>query len=135
MMLIIIIGEYLKEGKAGISFNYVTTPQRVTTFVQKDNKGKMIREYKTASGNISGNVGKSDTVIKIRVVGAGRNHCVCIEDWEQSSCNSSGDGAGDEMSYYHNNHGDLVVMVVLVMVVLMTSSDPEKYYLLQRLLL
>jgi len=64
-------GETLKPGKAGISFIDVAAPRRVEKFVCKDPKGKLTAEYPASE-------------IRVGSVAAGRNHSLCIEDFNQT---------------------------------------------------
>ena len=78
-------GEYLKEGGKGkaLRYAYVTSPRQVTKFIAKDNKGKILEDIDPGT-------------LKIRLVRAGKNHSLCVEDWSspssQNRCFSWGTG-------------------------------------------
>lgn len=57
-------GEHLQEGKRGVQFNFVRSPEQIMQFMSSDGK----------------TVVRADE-IKIRSVHAGKNHCVAVEDW------------------------------------------------------
>jgi alpha-tubulin suppressor-like RCC1 family protein len=57
-------GEHLQEGKRGVQFNFVRSPEQVTHFMSSD--GRTV---------VSGDE------IRIRSVHAGKNHCVAVEEW------------------------------------------------------
>lgn len=65
-------GQYIKDGgKKGSAIQYscVTRPIQIPNFYVKDSHGKILE---TIEANR----------IKIRKVAAGKNHAVCLEDWE-----------------------------------------------------
>jgi len=64
-------GQYIKDGGKGAAVQYSCeyTPKRISKFVSKDNHGKV-------TSTIDG------SVIRIRAVAAGKNHALCLEDWE-----------------------------------------------------
>ena len=53
-----------------MQYEFVHKPQRVDLFVQKDPHGKLVHSYCGAD-------------IAIRKVACGRNHSICVEDWEE----------------------------------------------------
>jgi len=67
-------GEFLKEGKAGMSFAHVSSPAAVRVFVRKDQRGNVVQKVPASE-------------VKVVAVAAGKNHCLCLE---------AGHGAGDE---------------------------------------
>ena len=72
-------GEYLKDsGSKGpaVQYAYVTTPKRVDLFVSKD-----------AHGKVKSQINYNE--IFIRAVAAGKNHVICIEEWENSESSTS----------------------------------------------
>lgn len=74
-------GEFLKDsGSKGpaVQYAHVTTPRKIETFVSKDAHGKV--KYEINCRNI-----------RIRAVAAGKNHAICVEDWEQTPTESSSD--------------------------------------------
>ena len=96
LFIYIYIGEFLKEGKAGISYVYVTTPKLVPIFLQKDNKNKIMNEYSAVSVSTD-----KSKVIKIGSVAAGKNHSICIEDWESQ-------GTEDGVSSSEKREGEIL---------------------------
>jgi alpha-tubulin suppressor-like RCC1 family protein len=65
-------GQYIKDGGKGAAVQYSCeyTPKLVDRFLTKDTHSKI-----TAT--------RSSGQIRIRAVAAGKNHAVCLEDWEQ----------------------------------------------------
>lgn len=62
-------GQFLKEGKAGMSFAHVSSPTAVRVFVRKDQRGNVVQ---TVPAN----------EVKVVAVAAGKNHCLCLEAWQ-----------------------------------------------------
>jgi len=65
-------GEYIKDGGkkgAAIQYNCVTRPRQILTFYAKDSHGKILETIPAER-------------IKMRKVAAGKNHAMCLEDWE-----------------------------------------------------
>ena len=64
-------GQYIKDGGKGAAVQYSCeyVPKRIVKFVTKDNHGKVTATIDGAS-------------IRIRAVAAGKNHALCLEDWE-----------------------------------------------------
>lgn len=65
-------GEYIREGGkkgAAIQYDYVTRPRQLLTFFSKDAHGKVTESIPAER-------------LKIRKVAAGKNHAMCLEDWE-----------------------------------------------------
>mmetsp|Transcript_34363 Transcript_34363/g.47248 ORF Transcript_34363/g.47248 Transcript_34363/m.47248 type:complete len:551 (-) Transcript_34363:52-1704(-) len=72
-------GEYLRDsGQKGsaVQHAYVTTPTRIESFVSKD-----------AHGKIKTNINSNE--IRIRSVAAGKNHAICVEEWDNAACTST----------------------------------------------
>lgn len=70
-------GQYIKDGGkkgAAIQYHFVTRPQQIQNFFSKDAHGK-VTEVITADN------------IRIRKVAAGKNHAMCLEDWENGGQN------------------------------------------------
>ena len=70
-------GEYIKDGGkkgAAIQYNCVTRPRQILTFYSKDSHGKVTETIPADR-------------MKIRKVAAGKNHAVCLEDWEEGHQN------------------------------------------------
>lgn len=73
----------LKDGGKGpaLQYNFICTPRRVQQFYTKDRRG-----------NTTSVVAAAD--IKVRLVAAGKNHSICVEDWESGEKSASdGDGS------------------------------------------
>lgn len=64
-------GQFIKDGGKGAAIQYSCeyTPKRIEKFVNKDAHGKVVSTIE-ASG------------IRIRAVAAGKNHALCVEDWD-----------------------------------------------------
>jgi alpha-tubulin suppressor-like RCC1 family protein len=64
-------GQYIKDGGRGAQIQYscVHTPRRIEQFLTKDNHGKLTATIPA-------------TALVIRAVAAGKNHSVCVEEWE-----------------------------------------------------
>ena len=69
-------GSFIKDGGKGaaMQFKSVFLPRQVEKFVTKDTHGKLVSETPAASVNI-------------RLVAAGKNHSVCVEEWEDGGHN------------------------------------------------
>lgn len=69
-------GQFIREGGRGpaIQFNYITRPQKVTRFFSKETGKKSTIEIPKDS-------------VKVVAVGAGKNHSLCIESWEEGAQN------------------------------------------------
>jgi alpha-tubulin suppressor-like RCC1 family protein len=70
-------GQYIKDGGKGAAVQYSCeyTPKLIDRFLTKDAHNKV-----TAT--------RTSAQIRIRAVAAGKNHAVCLEDWEQSEGDS-----------------------------------------------
>ena len=72
-------GGYIKEGKSGsMQYSCAYRPTMISNFVVKDSHSKVVEMYPADS-------------IKIRLVAAGKSHCVCVEEWENDIDRSSDD--------------------------------------------
>ena len=69
-------GSFIKDGGKGaaMQFKSVFLPRQVEKFVTKDTHGKLVSETPAANVNI-------------RLVAAGKNHSVCVEEWEDGGHN------------------------------------------------
>jgi alpha-tubulin suppressor-like RCC1 family protein len=69
-------GSFIKDGGKGAAVQYrcVTSPRQIEMFVQKDSRGKLEAEIPASQ-------------LCIRAVAAGRNHSMCLEDWEDGRAN------------------------------------------------
>jgi alpha-tubulin suppressor-like RCC1 family protein len=82
-------GKYIKEGARGMQHNFITRPRQVRKFISIDNQSKKVTEL-------------SSDDVKVRSVAAGRNHSVCIEDWDDCS-----KGSGRVFSWGFGGYGRL----------------------------
>lgn len=71
-------GESLQEGKRGLQFDYRTSPVMVKSFSSKDLRG----------GGGARSIPAED--VRVCAVAAGKNHCLCLEDWRTDSEGSEG---------------------------------------------
>ncbi len=71
-------GSFIRDGGRGAAVQYdtISTPKRVELFLQKDSHNRTTHSY----------LGKD---IAIRKVACGRNHSICIEDWEDQSAEAN----------------------------------------------
>lgn len=60
-----------------IRYSCVHYPRQVNRFVRKDSHGKVTSEF-------------TSSAIRIRAVAAGKNHSVCVEDWEEQTAEGAG---------------------------------------------
>mmetsp|Transcript_13778 Transcript_13778/g.13317 ORF Transcript_13778/g.13317 Transcript_13778/m.13317 type:complete len:493 (+) Transcript_13778:92-1570(+) len=69
-------GSFIKDGGKGaaMQFRFVFNPRQVEKFLVKDSHSKITAEIPASDVNI-------------RVVGAGKNHSVCVEEWENEGMN------------------------------------------------
>lgn len=69
-------GSFIKDGGKGaaMQFRCVFLPRQVEKFVTKDSHSKLTAEHNAAD-------------IKIKCVAAGKNHSVCLEEWESNGLN------------------------------------------------
>ena len=69
-------GSFIKDGGKGaaMQFRCIFSPRQVEKFVLKDSHGKMVSEV-------------SASEVNIRLVAAGKNHSVCVEEWENGGSN------------------------------------------------
>jgi alpha-tubulin suppressor-like RCC1 family protein len=69
-------GSFIKDGGKGaaMQFRSVFLPRQVEKFVVKDTHGKLVSEAFAADVNI-------------RLVAAGKNHSICVEEWENNGRN------------------------------------------------
>jgi alpha-tubulin suppressor-like RCC1 family protein len=69
-------GSFIKDGGKGaaMQFRCIFSPRQVEKFVTKDSHGKVTAEIRA-------------TDVKIKLVAAGKNHSVCVEDWEDNGLN------------------------------------------------
>lgn len=66
-------GQFIKDGGKGAALQYSCeyTPKRIEKFLTKDAHGKVTATVEASA-------------IKIRAVAAGKNHALCLEDWQDS---------------------------------------------------
>lgn len=67
-------GEYIKESKKGVQYAFVTKPKQVRVFCAKDSRGKPTGDILAMS-------------VKVRAVAAGKNHAMCMEEWDGEPVN------------------------------------------------
>jgi hypothetical protein len=67
----------MAEAKKGLQYDYVTSPFAIRAYLVKDQRGSVTRSIPADE-------------VKVCAVAAGRNHCLCLEDWREG-----GDGEGE----------------------------------------
>lgn len=69
-------GSFIKDGGKGaaMQFKCIFIPRQVDLFLTKDSHGKTVAEIPASE-------------VIIRVVGTGKNHSVCVEDWDNNGLN------------------------------------------------
>lgn len=69
-------GSFIKDGGKGaaMQFRSIFVPRQIERFIVKDSHGKLVSETPAADVNI-------------RLVAAGKNHSICVEEWENGGRN------------------------------------------------
>lgn len=61
-------GEFIQEAKRGLQYDHVTAPTALRVFLTKDQRGTVTASHPAAE-------------VRFCAVAAGKNHCLCLEDW------------------------------------------------------